>query len=106
LAFPLALRAVELDVSDANAHGLLGYVSLIHGDLTEGLARADMALNLNANSVVAHQTKGSCLIFLGRFQLGIHTLREYLRLNPRDPWGFRAYVHLSIAHYALAEYEA
>jgi adenylate cyclase len=105
VALPLALKAVELDPADANAHGLLGYVWLINGDLEQGLARAIMALDMNTNSVVALQTKGSCLVFLGKLGEGAHVLREYLRLNPRDPWSFRAYTHLSIACYALTDYE-
>ncbi|HEY7580128.1 MAG TPA: tetratricopeptide repeat protein [Acetobacteraceae bacterium] len=106
LVLPLASRAVELDPNDANGLGLLGYVCLINGDLTEALDRSDMALDLNQNAAVALQTKGSSLIFLGRYADGIRVLRQYLRLNPKDPWSFRAYVHMAIAHYALTDYEA
>ena len=105
LALPLALKAVELDLSDANAHGLLGYVWLINGDPEQGLARAKMGLIVTPNSTVALQTKGSCLVLLGLYEEGTHVLREYLRLSPRDPWSFRAYTHLSIARYALSDYQ-
>jgi adenylate cyclase len=85
---------------------VLSLVSAAQGDLASELARADQALALNANCVLAWRIKGVGLICAGRQSTGCETLLTSLRLSPRDPrnrwsWGF-----LPVAYYLLKDYES
>ena len=65
LAEPLARRAIELDPHDGDAHAIATIVAAWSGDWDGALVRADQAVSINANSVLAHRARAFCLFNFG-----------------------------------------
>jgi tetratricopeptide (TPR) repeat protein len=106
LAEPFARRAAALDPDDAEAYAVLALVSAARGDLAGELARAEQALALNSNCVLAYRVKGVCLVCLGKQAEGTQTLLTSLRLSPRDPRNRWVWNTLPLAYYLLGDFES
>ena len=106
LAEPFARRAAALDPDDAEAYAVLALVSAARGDLAGELARAEQALALNSNCVLAYRVKGVCLVCLGKQAEGTQTLLTSLRLSPRDPRNWWVWNTLPLAYYLLGDFES
>jgi adenylate cyclase len=105
-ALPVAQKAISLDPLDAVAHCGVGYVRFFRGDHDGALAEARQALIINPNYAGAHQLLGSTLVFSGHPREGIEALRMALRLDPNDLHRQVRFVHISMGHYFLREYDA
>jgi adenylate cyclase len=106
LAEPFARRAAALDPDDAEAYAVLALVSAAQGDTASELARAEQAIALNSNCVLAHRVRGVCLVCMGRQAEGTQTLLASLRLSPRDPRNRWIWNTLPLAYYLLGDYES
>src|SRR6185369_9469957 len=88
IALRLALRAVEIDPSYAEAWALIAasQISLHEGSGLEenGLAAAERALELNSKLAAAHAAKGRVLAGLGRYDEALAAHAESLHLGPES----------------------
>jgi len=80
-----AERAVELDGRDANAHGVLGRVLMVRGNIKAALAECGTALELNPNLASAHYGFGFALGMAGRHDEALSSIGRAIRLSPYDP---------------------
>ena len=102
----LARRAVGLDGADAEARTFLGEMLLYRGDHEGALTEAERALAMTPNLAGAHGWRGSALIFSGRVDEGLASLRTSIRLDPRDPLLALRLNHVAMGLYLSREYEA
>jgi len=81
-----ALKALETDDSVAEAHTSLGFIKMAYDwDWTGGEREFQRAIELNPNSVTAHQLYGLALAVEGRFEESINELKRALELDPLSP---------------------
>ncbi len=106
LAEPLARRAIELDPHDSDAHAIAAIASAWSGDWAEALARADRAVSINANSVLAHRARAFCLLNFRRHAEARAEFTTCLQLNLRDPHNWLVQLQMAMAHYLEGNYSA
>lgn len=106
LAEPLTRRAIELDPHDADAHAMATIVSAWSGDWEGALARADRAVSINANSVLAHRARAFCLFNFRRHAEARAELTICLQLSSRDPHNWLVQLQMAMTHYLEGNYSA
>ena len=84
-AIEFTQKAIALDESHAEAHGLLGFLYTMTGEFDKGIDQAQKAVNLSPNSDMAHQYLGYCLRFGDKPKEAIPVLKKAIRLNPFAP---------------------
>jgi adenylate cyclase len=84
-ALESAQRAVALDDALPQAHSLLGFVYLYQRQHELALTEIERALVLNPNDALNYQTLGTALVFAGRFDEGVRSFEQALRLDPQSP---------------------
>ena len=101
----LARRAAELGREDAlalcTAGIALGYVV---GDLDDGAALIDRALQLNPNLVWAWHYSGWIKVWQGEPEVAIERFARAMRLSPQDPQIFNIHAATSLAHFFASRY--
>jgi TolB-like protein/DNA-binding winged helix-turn-helix (wHTH) protein/Tfp pilus assembly protein PilF len=99
----LASKALELDDSSAEAHAIVATV-IYEKDWDVSAAEKEFrrALELDPNSVPAHDWYGLFLAFTGRFDEAIHELRYAERL---DPLGVTVGCDMGLALYLARRYD-
>ncbi len=86
----LAKKAINLDDSDSNAHGLLVAPYRMKGDYDKAIAEGKRAVELDPNSADAHVWLGIALYTADRAQEAIPLLEKAIRLNPfAHTWYFQ-----------------
>jgi TolB-like protein/Tfp pilus assembly protein PilF len=102
----LARRAAELGRNDAVALGTGGLaLSFAVGELDEGAAMINRALELNPNFATTWLFSGFQRVYLGEPDLAIEHLTRAIRLSPFDPLTFVAHNGLAFAHFFAGRYE-
>ncbi len=84
-AMEFTQKAIALDESHAEAHGLLGFIYTLIGEYEKGIEEAQKAVGVNPNSDMAYQYLGFCLRFGDRPKEAIPVLQKAIRLNPFAP---------------------
>jgi adenylate cyclase len=84
-AIELVQKAIVLDDTYAEAHGLLGFLYSMTRQYDKALAEAEHAVALNPNSAECHYTLGKILVFDGRWEESIPEYKKAIRLNPIPP---------------------
>jgi adenylate cyclase len=84
-AIELVRKAIALDDSYAEAHGLLGYLYSMTRQHDKGIAEAEKAVALNPNSADSHMRLGKTLSFANRWEESIPEYKKAIRLNPMPP---------------------
>jgi adenylate cyclase len=84
-AFELAQKAISLEDSLPEAHGLLGYVYLWKKQHEQALAEVEKAIALDPNNADGYAGLGEILIWVGRSEEGLELLKRGMRLNPHYP---------------------
>ncbi len=84
-AIELLQKAIILDDSHAEAHGLLGFLYSMTGQHDKALAEGEKAVALNSNSAQCHFLLGKILTFAGRWKESIPEYKIAIRLNPIPP---------------------
>jgi adenylate cyclase len=101
----LARRAAELGREDAlalcTAGIALGYVV---GDLDDGAALIDRALQLNPNLVWAWHYSGWIKVWQGEPEVAIERFARAMRLSPQDPQIFNIHAATALAHFFASRY--
>lgn len=95
------------EVAPKSCHTQLA-VALAHigsGEIQEATLALESAIDLNPNFASAHSLLGQLVMMLGDPNNGICHLKTALKLSPRDPrlWSF--HLGLSLAYFALEQYE-
>jgi adenylate cyclase len=102
-----ARRAVALDGADAEALACLsGTLLLGHGDYESARIQAERALAISPNLASAHGELGRTLIFSGRPEEGIASVRTSIRFDPRDPLMGLRLNQLAVGLYHCRNYQA
>ena len=81
-AFELAKKAIELDETLAEAHGLLAWLYVMAGQHDKGIVEAERAIALAPNSINAQFAMGRVLRFSGRPEEAIEWHKKSLRYDP------------------------
>ncbi|MGB6012387.1 MAG: tetratricopeptide repeat protein, partial [Desulfobacterales bacterium] len=84
-ATELVQKAIVLDDSLAEPHGLLGFLYSMTRQYDKGIVQAEKAVVLNPNSAFAHFLMGKTLFFAGRCEESIPEYKKAIRLNPIPP---------------------
>jgi tetratricopeptide (TPR) repeat protein len=84
-AIKLTQKAIVLDDSLAEAHGLLGWLYVMSRQHEKGIAQAEQALALNPNSEGAYKWLGVTLNYAGKHEEAITLHKKAIRLNPFPP---------------------
>jgi tetratricopeptide (TPR) repeat protein len=101
----LARRAVELAHDDAVALSMAGFaLADFVGDIEDGDAFIDKALELNPNLAWAWLYSGWVKTACGDADLGIERIARARRLSPNDPQDFSAQNAMSLAYFIAGRY--
>jgi adenylate cyclase len=84
-AMELLQKAIVLDDTFAEAHGLLGFLYSMTRQHDKAVAKAEQAVALNPNSAECHYRLGKILTFAGRWKESIPEYERAIRLNPIPP---------------------
>jgi TolB-like protein/Flp pilus assembly protein TadD len=89
----LALKALELDSSLAEAHTSLAWANFHYDhDFATAEKEFERAIELNPRYATAHHWFGMCLAMMGRYEEGYTELKRAIRLDPQ--W---SYIHFGLA---------
>jgi tetratricopeptide (TPR) repeat protein len=101
----LARRAAELGKQDAVALCTAGIVlAYVAGELEEGDALIDRALQLNPNWAWAWLFSGWAKVWLGEPEIAIERVQRAMRLSPQDPQFFNMQTAAAWAHFLAGQY--
>jgi TolB-like protein/class 3 adenylate cyclase/Tfp pilus assembly protein PilF len=101
----LARRAVELGHDDAVALATAGYtLAQLVGDIDDGDAFIDKALELNPNLAWAWMYSGWVKSTMGDADLAIERIARARRLSPHDPQASSAQAAMAFAHFIAGRY--
>jgi TolB-like protein len=95
----LARRAGELGKDDAIALSSAGNaLVIVVGDIVDGAAMIDRALQLNPNLAWAWLSSGLARVSLGEPEAAIEHAARAIRLSPQDPQMFAMEIAIAVAH--------
>jgi TolB-like protein/Tfp pilus assembly protein PilF len=101
----LARRAVELGHDDAVALATAGFaLAQLVGDIEDGDAFIDKALELNPNLAWAWMYSGWVKSTMGDADLAIERIARARRLSPHDPQDSSAQAAMAFAHFIAGRY--
>jgi TolB-like protein/class 3 adenylate cyclase/Flp pilus assembly protein TadD len=81
-AFESAQRAVVLNDSLANAHGILGMVHLWNNQPEQAIVEAERAIALNPGDASSYAALGLILAYMGRSEEAVRSIEQALRHKP------------------------
>jgi adenylate cyclase len=84
-AFELAQRAIALDDSLPQAHGLLSLVYQQKGQADQAIAEGERAIALNPNNADSYANQAAMRNSMGRPEEALGLVAQAVRLNPRYP---------------------
>jgi adenylate cyclase len=102
-AFAFAQQAVALDESLPEAHKELAYTYLYKNQHEQATAAAKRGITLDPNDAENIGQLGLILNFAGQPEEAIGFIKEAMRLNPRYPYNYLAY--LGMAYRLAGRYE-
>ena len=101
----LARRAAELGKEDAFALCVAGFcLAVFGGDLDDGAAFIDQALQLNPNLAAAWSYSGWIKVYLGEEDVAIEHIGRAMRLSPHDPHMCGMQTATACAHFIAGRY--
>ncbi|MEK9283549.1 MULTISPECIES: tetratricopeptide repeat protein [unclassified Bradyrhizobium] len=99
----LAVRALELDPSDAYCHHVVGVVLSLSGRFQEAIDEFEAAIRLNPNLHFAHSGLGFAKTLSGLGEEALQHFAHFIRLSPRDPFLFRGYYGIGLVQFLLGD---
>jgi adenylate cyclase len=102
-AFELANKAIALDESLSEPHGLLGNVYLWKRQHEEAIAELEKAISMNPNDADALSELGGILAWSGKPEESVGIIKQAMRLNPRYPADYLW--SLGHAYFLMKQYE-
>jgi tetratricopeptide (TPR) repeat protein len=101
----LVYRAIELGRDDAVALCMAGFaVAFVVGDLDNGDALINRALQLNPNLAWAWLYSGWVKVYLGEPEVALERVARAMRLSPNDPQIFNMQTVTAYAHFVAGRY--
>ncbi|HUL20634.1 MAG TPA: adenylate/guanylate cyclase domain-containing protein [Thermodesulfobacteriota bacterium] len=91
-AIELARKAIALDDTYAQPHGLLSFLYSIEREHEKAIAEGERAVALDPNGADVHVWYASSLTFAGRPEKAIPLLQEAIRMNPLGPTQYYMYL--------------
>jgi TolB-like protein/class 3 adenylate cyclase/Flp pilus assembly protein TadD len=104
-AVAMGRQAIDLDPRDAEAHAVLGMVSLFMRQFDESERRLERALSLNPNLALAFMLGGGFYALSGEADKAHGFLKDAQRLSPRDPMNYWMYAFHGIAAWSAGRYD-
>lgn len=104
-ALELALRGLELDDRDAQAHFALGRLRLVRQEYDLAIDALEHALDLNPFLAVSHCGLGDSLAYEGRIEESVEHFERAIALSPHDPFRWAFYAYRSLAHLFGGDHE-
>ena len=102
----MARLAAEYGRDDPEALWMAGVtMSILAGDLKDGLALIDRSLALNPNSANALMVSGLVRAFSGETDAAIAPLQRSRQLSPLDPIAYGTSLGFAWAHFVAGRYE-
>jgi adenylate cyclase len=103
----LATAAITRDSGDALALALCGHhKAFLFRDYDRAISLFDRALAASPNSAMAWTLSSPTFSYIGDGAAAIARAERGLRLSPLDPHAFWYQTTLTLAHYAMGQYEA
>ncbi len=103
----LALHAIALDRTDAEARSAFAAVSLLgHGDHEGARIEAERALALTPHLASAHGVLGAALTYAGKPKEGLAAFATFVRLDPNHPAMALHLQQVTAALYFSGDHEA
>lgn len=99
----LALKALDLDESEAEAYTLLGNVHIYAQRYDRAISQLDRAIALNPNDAFSYRMRGQVLLWSGRIEEAIQSLETSRRFDPNMQTGLPMF--LGIAYYLRGQYD-
>ena len=84
-AFELAQKAVALDDSLPEAHGLLGWVYMKRQQPEQAIVEGERAITVDPNNANGYARLAEVLTYTGRPEEAVGLMKKAMRLNPRYP---------------------
>jgi len=102
----LARQAAELGHDDAIALGVSGYaLTYVVGEVEDGAALSDLALDLNPNLAWLWLCAGWINIYMGDMEDAIARVSHAIRLSPRDPLLYASSSMIGFCHFIAGRYD-
>ena len=102
-ALELVNKAIELDDSLAEAHSILGFISMMKRQHKKAISEGKRSVTINPNSAYSHNRLGLFLRYAGRYEEALSSVLKAIRLNPFPP-GY--YFHqLGMVYCMMERYE-
>ncbi|QND55037.1 adenylate/guanylate cyclase domain-containing protein (plasmid) [Phyllobacterium sp. 628] len=105
-AYEMARVAVGLDERDAEAHTILGAVSLFLRRFDDTQRSLETAIDINPNLAFARMWGGGYYALAGDADNARETLKMAIRLSPRDPSNYWTFAFFGMAEFTEGHYEA
>jgi len=101
-----ARTALRLDPGNAHAMVLLGHNrTLLEHDYPKALSLFEQAIKVAPNDATVWTMSSPTFAFIGEAEEAIRRGERALSLSPRDPFAFRIYHFLSLAHFFNGSYD-
>jgi len=102
-ALDLVEKAIELDDSLAEAHGILGCIYQLKRQHKKAIAEGRRAVAINPNSAYSHNRLGLFLRYAGRYEEALSYSLKAIRLNPFPPGHY--FHQLGMVYCMMERYE-
>ncbi len=102
-AHDLALKALEIDKSNDEAHAVLGRVYISQEQYDLAINELQQAIDSNPNDAQSYRFLGSGMLYLGRTEEAIRLLEASLRFDLNTSPG--TFMNLGLAYYLKGRYE-
>jgi len=99
----LLLEAIDSDPNNSAAHSNMGLLRRVQNRLTEARIEFEAAISLSANDAYTHGQLAWTLLFLGQPGAGLLQAEKILRLSPKDPSIWGAYLILGWCRLLLSQ---
>ncbi len=98
--------AFSMDPDDPEILAQMAALSMLTGNLEQGLRTADRAIEINPHGPSGYHFRGAVLNAMGRLDEAVDALSEAWRLGRREPLAYDIANDLAWSHYMLGNYEA
>ena len=100
-----ALKAIELDPDEAEAHLALGVVHFANREIASAIPEVETAISLNPGYASAYHLLGTLLTHIGRAEEALPRLMTAIQLSPKDGEIALFHARLALANLYLRRHE-
>ena len=101
-----ASMAISLGADDPQALSIGGFVrGIVAHDYETAIGALNRALEMNGNSALAYGFSAQVHVQAGHYDTAIDHAERALRLSPRDPFNYHAYMALAFSYFLTGRFE-